>query len=136
MKACNCTLPYTNPDACKTCPNNTFDDVGNNWYPYPYEPYTAPLQPDTRKVKRTTKTIEKYGPDGQYLGKEVITEEVENFERQVYSGSITISTSDYDGVVHLDQSSSGSINFDPNDPNVSRTFTSHSNVGEVNFSAN
>ena len=22
MNACNCTLPYVDPDACKNCPNN------------------------------------------------------------------------------------------------------------------
>jgi len=133
MKACNCTLPYTNPDACKTCPENTFDDVGNNWYPYPYEPYTVPLQPETRKVKRTTKTIEKYGPDGEYLGKEVITEEVEDFERQVYSGSITISS---DENITWGQTSTDTVQWDPNDPNVNWSYTCNANTGEVSFSVN
>ena len=134
MKACNCTLPYTNPDACKTCPENTFDDIGNNWYPYPYEPYTVPsYQPETRKVKRTTKTIEKYGPDGEYLGKEVITEEVEDFERQVYSGTITVSN---DQNIDFTTLSTDTTNWDPNDPNSNWTYTCNANSGEVSFSVN
>lgn len=30
MKTCNCTIPYTNPDACKYCSNNR--SVLNNMY--------------------------------------------------------------------------------------------------------
>ena len=87
MKACNCTLPYTNPDACKYCTESTLDVNSNNWYPY--EPYTVPQYP-TKMVKRTTKTIEKWGPEGEYLGKEVITTDEEDIEVQDWKSSGTI----------------------------------------------
>lgn len=142
MKACNCTLLYTNPNACKNCPNNTWDEeVGTNWYPYPYEPYTnwypypyepytAPLQPNTVKVKRTVKTIEKYGPNGEYLGKEVITEEKDEYDKMVYSGSIPITSGEGTYI------STDSVNWDPNDPNVQWSYTNNANTEDVQFCVN
>jgi len=135
MKSCSCSLAGT--DACKTC-NNTFDYESGayDWYPNPYEPYTVPaVQPQTRKVKRTTKTIEKYGPDGEYLGKEVITEEVENFERQVYDGTFYIQGTSTDCNIEWNNVSSDVTNWDPNDPKNNWSYT-NTGGGVVNFSEN
>ena len=41
-----------------------------NTYPVDYPNYNYPLC-----VKKIVRTIEKYGPYGEYLGKEIITEE-------------------------------------------------------------
>ncbi len=71
MKACNCTLPYINgPDACRGC---------SNWE----EPQTNPYQqyPQTKSVKKITRTIDKYNSDGVLIGREVITDEYEDIER-------------------------------------------------------
>jgi hypothetical protein len=57
--------------------------------PYPIYPY--PSQP-TKMVKRTTKTVEKWGPQGEYLGREVITEEVEDIIVPDYQWTITYSS--------------------------------------------
>lgn len=33
MIACNCTLPYINPNACKNCGNNrSFSEFNLQWY--------------------------------------------------------------------------------------------------------
>ena len=46
---------------------------------YPYDTHPLPniwtTGPQRINVKKVTKTIEKYGPDGTYLGKEIVTEE-------------------------------------------------------------
>jgi len=92
MKACWCTLPSIDPDACKNCSNyENVNNTGNDYWPYPYEPTTVP-QPiyPTKTIKRTTKTIEKYGPEGEYLGKEIITTDEEDIQVQDWSGTITI----------------------------------------------
>jgi len=41
-------------------------------------------QPVTKTVKRITKTIEKYDVEGRLIGREVITEEHEDVEKQVW----------------------------------------------------
>ena len=41
-------------------------------------------QPVTKIVKRVTKTIDRYSPSGEYLGREVITEEYEDIQREVW----------------------------------------------------
>ena len=41
-----------------------------------------------KNVKRTTKTIEKWGPDGEYLGKEVIVTDEENVQVQDWSNQL------------------------------------------------
>jgi len=37
-----------------------------------------------KKVKRVTKTIEKYDENGKFIGREIITEEYEDVEKIVY----------------------------------------------------
>ena len=130
MKACWCTLPYTNPDACKGCSNyENVDNSGNYWdYPsYPTVPYP---QFPTKTVKRTTKTIEKYGPDGEYLGKEVITTDEEDIQVQDWSsGSITITSGDaisWDGVSGHPVTGC-TTTWDPNDPKNMWSYTSSVN---------
>ena len=88
MLTCSCTLPASNPNACKSCSRwieyqKSLEGISGgtgNWYPsIPWE-----SQPETKKIKRITRTIEKYSPDGKLLGKEVITEEVEDIEKKVW----------------------------------------------------
>jgi hypothetical protein len=66
----------TNPDCWKTCPNMNEAHTGDR---YPYDTHPLPniwtTGPQKINVKKVTKTIEKYGPDGTYLGKEIVTEE-------------------------------------------------------------
>ena len=61
----------TNPDCWKTCSNMNESHTGDQY------PFNTNLWPDPLKVnvKKVVKTIEKYGPTGEYLGKEVVTEE-------------------------------------------------------------
>lgn len=50
---------------------------------------TTPLYPQfnqpTKKIKRITRTVEKYSPSGEYLGREIITEDVEDIEVPDYT---------------------------------------------------
>jgi hypothetical protein len=41
-------------------------------------------QPVTKTVKRITKTIDRYDVEGRLIGREVITEEHEDVEKQVW----------------------------------------------------
>ena len=70
MNSCNCTLPYLNPEACKSCPNNT---VFNNETP--------------TKKRIITRTVEKYDREGIFIGKEIIVEEIEDVE--IYNPIVT-----------------------------------------------
>jgi len=74
--------------------NYTSDNTGNDHYYYepiyvpPYEPTTIPIQLyyyPTTKVKRITKTVEKYNKDGKYKGKKVITTEEEIIDKPIWS---------------------------------------------------
>jgi len=79
MKACNCTLPYFNgPEACLNCPNYEYEGQSVT---YPYQQWG----PQTKLIKRVTKTIDKYDNEGRLIGREVITEEWEDVEREVWS---------------------------------------------------
>jgi len=97
MLTCNCTLPYLNPDACKSCPAWIKDQMemnkpidGINYPAAPYVPWNPnDFTPEPKKVKRVTKTIDKYGPQGQYIGREIITEEIEEVDRYVWSAAST-----------------------------------------------
>ena len=53
MQACNCTLPYMNPDACKNCTNNT------QWNTYPINPKDWTYIPMTYPNKKIVETWEK-----------------------------------------------------------------------------
>ena len=70
--SCNCTLPSINPDACKFCPIY-LQNFGRNddSIIYPSGGYVYPVD-----TKKKVTTIEKYDKDGNYLGKEVTSEEV------------------------------------------------------------
>jgi len=72
MKSCNCTVYLTNPDCSKTC------QVVNDQYFLQKNGTTTEQFPKLRFVKKITKTIERYDAAGNYLGKDVITEEVED----------------------------------------------------------
>jgi len=83
MKTCNCTLYITNPDACKSSSvmeNDNIEIVTDGIYTVPYQN----PQLEKRKIKRITKTIEKYDKKGNYKGKKVITEEEEIFDEDRY----------------------------------------------------
>jgi len=129
MRTCNCTLPYTNPEACKTCPNGTYDYGEYPWGDYPT--IVPMIQPKTRNVKRKTKTIEKYGPNGEYLGKEIIIEDIEDIEDQVYTGTIIGNgTSNYN-------MSSGDNTWDiSNDPNVQISYSNTGSRSVIDFCTN
>ena len=129
---CNCTLPYTNPNACKNCSewiraqheNDNFDN---------YNDLTVDWKPNKKliTVKKTTKTIEKYGPQGEYLGKEVITEEVEHHEKEVY---------DYD-IIDIDDNGTGTFPIYDNTTNgddyTRMSFTTGpDNNSQISFSTN
>ena len=49
--------------------------------------YPAP-EPETRSVKRTTRTVEKFDPEGKLISREVITEEEEIFDKKVWTNDI------------------------------------------------
>jgi len=53
-------------------------------------------QTTLRQIKRTIKTIEKYGPDGEYLGKEVITTDKEDIAENIpiWGCGITVTSGD------------------------------------------
>jgi hypothetical protein len=40
--------------------------------------------PRLKTVKKITKTIDKYDAEGKYIGREVITEEYEDFEKEMW----------------------------------------------------
>lgn len=97
----------------ETFANNPIGDVNNtlNWGHEEYyigDPpgwlngYTSP-QPKTRSVKRTTRTVEKFDPEGQLISREVITEEEEIYDKQVWDNHEFIVTGegttggDFDG---------------------------------------
>jgi hypothetical protein len=51
-----------------------------------YQPsYTYYYTYPTKKIKRVTRTIEKYGSQGELIGREVITEDVEDIEVPDYT---------------------------------------------------
>ncbi len=66
MKSCNCHLPYSNPEACKYCPNGLLT--------HPDPVFFVSKLP----IKRIT---ERYYPDGKL--KERITEIIEEDEYKV-----------------------------------------------------
>lgn len=79
-------------------------------YPWmPDNPTVTPVYP-TKMVKRTTRTVEKYGPEGEYLGKEIITEDTEDVEvpdynypaQPYYDYPITISETELCGTIISD----------------------------------
>lgn len=101
-----------------------------NWIPV--SPTTTPVYP-TKMVKRITRTIEKYGPEGEYLGKEIIIEDQEDVEVPDYNYApqpfydyeyhqypITISSDDCNTFSTSEVSSSDTAIFDPN---ISFTYT-------------
>jgi len=64
-----------------------------NYPNYPSPPYT-PLypwdwKPEIHKVKRIIQTIEKYDKHGNYKGKEVVTEEEEIYDKEVWGSEMT-----------------------------------------------
>jgi hypothetical protein len=118
MKACWCILPSVDPNACQNCSNyENITTTGNDYLPYPYEPTSVP-QPiyPSKTVKRVTKTIEKYGPDGEYLGKEVITTDKEDIQAQDWGYSGTITASSIGGIIN--NISSSCEGWDVNSSNV------------------
>ncbi len=93
MLVCHCTLPYTNPSACKNCSRYLGyleSTSGFNPYEPPYDPGKDQIvpsdqfEPQNIRTKKITRTIEKYSKDGRYLGKEVIIEEEEVYDKKVY----------------------------------------------------
>ena len=100
----------------ETKPSYTDDNMNFNWDPNNTNPY--PYYPTPRHIKRTTKTIEKWGPDGEYLGREVITTDEEDVVEQVYGTTITVSG---DGTYSGDIASVNTTFLNPNGCNWSYT---------------
>ena len=108
-QTCNCTLPDYNPEACKSCQawqQNQITDQGIPFSPFnpPYQPETPwiPTNPGTvviqqqptKRIKRITRTIERYDELGNYKGKEVITEDHEDVDVPDYKYGWTITTAE------------------------------------------
>ena len=92
MLSCACTLPYTNPGACKTCPTylNYYKNYLGNMEPYTV-PNWQPLGPTnilsgipkSTKIKKITKTIKKYDKHNKFIGEKVIIIEEEIFDKSI-----------------------------------------------------
>lgn len=97
--------------------------------------YTAP-QPKTRSVKKTTRTIEKYDPEGQLISREIIIDEEEIFEKQIWDNhEITVigdgtTGGNFDGADCLtnDDVTSGSVTYKNNVP---YTLTNGMGIGNI-----
>lgn len=113
-------------------------------YPYPWVPVSPTVTPvyPTKMVKRITRTIQKYGPYGEYLGKEIITEDQEDvevpdynypaqpfydyypaqpfYDYEYHEYPITISSDDCNTISNAEVSVSDTTFFDPN---ISFTYT-------------
>ena len=94
MKYCNCALPYSNPDACKTCSNGWGipSDIWDGWYqwtniPITYKITTTPstginylYNPETHelvekkeaKIKRLEKELELLNADVEVFNEVVV----------------------------------------------------------------
>ena len=103
MKICHCTLPYTNPDACKTCGNNY-----DNGYHEPKD-LTAPLNNNywnvpnfepIKSIKRITKTITKLDKKGKVKSSKMIVTEEEIINTN-NTFTVTSSTSGTDFVNNI-----------------------------------
>lgn len=108
--------------------NTNTGDINNCYYEYP--PF-SPNAPQTRQVKRVTKTVEKYGPDGEYLGKEIEIIEEEVYDKQVWdTGTITIVG---DGITTNDWNHSSG---DVTNINLDTPYSLTSSVEQVSFCSN
>lgn len=115
-------------------PSYTDDNVNYDWNSYPN--YPNYYQPVPRHIKRVTKTIEKYGPNGEYLGKEVITIDKEDIVEQVYDYWVT-GTERYPGTITTGEGtiiSDGTVTYKNNDLFTYTSFSASSN--DINWSVN
>lgn len=137
MLSCNCTLPYFNPDACKNCSARIQDEMNSNNYdikdwlekndltlPYDYKG-------EPSKVKKVTRTIEKYGPDGKLIEKEVITEEEEIIDKYYWKSGPTYYSPD---IMVTPSNLSGTCNGNSNDLGFSSAPSGHSSFIPSNIS--
>ena len=93
---CCCSLPDMNPDACRSC-SILIQHQNDNLtvHPltvYPSSPTTVPIYQEwnqIKRIKRITKTVEKFDKNGKYMGKEVITEDHEDVEVPNYEWHTT-----------------------------------------------
>lgn len=110
---------------------NNSQDTGNCYYQYPpYTPYT-PCEPQICKVKRVIKTIDKYGPGGEYLGREVETVEEEIYDKQIWeTGNIIISG---DSILGVDYNN---VSGDITKIDWEQPHTLTSSVNQMSFSTN
>jgi hypothetical protein len=97
MMTCNCTLPYSNPNACKYCSvmlkeQSEINKDNNLMIPqYPITPFDQWPNTPSKIIKRITRTIDKYDENNKYIGREIITEEIEDVERPIFSYGTTTS---------------------------------------------
>ena len=98
MLVCNCTLPYTNPNACKSCSrwleyhkdDKLYDPNFGTAVPSDFSTYT--------KTKRTTTTVKKYDKKGKYKGENIIITEEEIFDKINYNLDNKITDSNASGI--------------------------------------
>jgi len=98
MRTCQCTLPYTNPKACETCPNNT--EVGEHnsmniptWPQKQDWPQEWPQDWEYKEHKNPYKrTITEYDKDGKVT--KLIVEEYDQTPILPLWSMQTISTGD------------------------------------------
>ena len=101
--------------------NETFPgEYRNEFSTYPWSPTTDPYQwqPSIKTIKRVTRTVDKYDSEGRFIGREIITEEYEDVEKQVWgsqeywvSGVFDDMTGNYDQNQCLTNSATaGSVN--------------------------
>jgi hypothetical protein len=94
MRTCQCTLPYTNPKACETCPNNKevgeYDSVNIPTWPQKQEwPQDWGYQEHKKPYKRTVTEFDK---DGKVT--KLIVEEYDQIPILPLWSTQTISTGD------------------------------------------
>lgn len=105
--------------------------------PYPHQqPWDS--TPKNRKVKRKTRTIEKYDPQGKLISKEVITEEEEIFDKIVWSNDYTVFTDNvgiHNPVLEGTVTDAGDYyqgsSITQEDPNIPYTLTSGQSISNV-----
>ena len=61
MNSCSCTLSYTNPDACKSCPNNKVYGYVGTIPKYTVEPYNKEIKYDPYLIIEMNELIKKQG---------------------------------------------------------------------------
>ncbi|NJN28975.1 MAG: hypothetical protein HC819_24970 [Cyclobacteriaceae bacterium] len=76
----------------------------------------TPSPPETKRVKKTTKTVEKYDENNNYLGKEIETIEEEVYDKTVWGTSEYVCRESINTISHDDSISGTKNRIDSNVP--------------------